>query len=236
MAISLAFTAGWAAPVAAEPPMRPLPASITGEAPSRTIYYQKNSKPAANTGIRTTDWQDPQPDSGTIPLPPSVLAVIERSKLDRIESRDLFALQSEAQIKKEILRESGGNSIYGQFPTDYKKLTDLEYKGRSFEPICKLVEPNFVCHRRLYFEEKNSERYAWELGPLQPITSTMCFLADLCTLPYHFGTRPCDRWECSAGKCLPGDPTPYLLYPVEFSVTGALLQAGTVVGLAALIP
>jgi hypothetical protein len=35
---------------------------------------------------------------------------------------------------------------------------------------------------------------------------------------------------------LPGDPTPYLLYPVEFSVTGALFQAGTIVGLAALIP
>lgn len=235
MAISLAFTAASAGPVAAEPPLKPLPASITGDTLSRTIYYQKNSSTPGRNGIRTTDWQDPQPDSGTIPLPPSVLAVIERSKLERIDRKDLFALKSESEINREIVRESGDKSIYGQFPTDYKK-SDLEFKGRSFEARCKLVEPNFVCHRRLYFEERNSERQAWELGPLQPITSTMCFLGDFFTMPYHFATRPCDRWECSAGKCLPGDPTPYLLYPVEFSASGGLWEAGVIIGLAALIP
>lgn len=164
-----------------------------------------------------------------------MLAGIKRVESGVVDPKDLFTLRSEATIQKEI-RDESGQSIYAQFPKDYEPLSKVAYAGRSFDPRVKYVEPNFVCHRRLYFEEKNSERQAWELGPLQPITSTLYFFKDLSSLPYNFGTRVCDRWECSAGKCLPGDATPYLLYPVEFSVTGALLQAGTVVGLAALIP
>jgi hypothetical protein len=200
------------------------------------MYYQKATGPAATaTNLRPTDWQDPQPDSATIPLPPSVLNVIKRSELESVDPKELFQLRTEAEIRKEVVAESGTQSIFGQFPK-YEPLTIVAFKGRSFEPFIKYVEPNYVCHRRLYFEEKNAERQGWELGPLQPITSTMYFLADFFALPYNFATRPCDRWECSAGKCMPGDPTPYLLYPVEFSVTGGLFQAGTIIGLAAIIP
>ena len=55
-------------------------------------------------------------------------------------------------------------------------------------------------------------------------------------LPYHIGTQPCRCYECSAGYCLPGDPVPYLLYPPELSLSGFLLEAGTVVSLAAIFP
>jgi hypothetical protein len=213
-----------------------LPSTVTGDSTSRTQHYQKSSAPTTHQPIRRTSFQDvTQPDPGSIPLPPSVLAGIRRVETGVVDPKDLFTLRSEATIQREIKEESG-QSIYAQFPKDYQALSTVAYAGRTFEARVKYVEPNFVCHRRLYFEEKNSERQAWELGPLQPITSTLYFLKDFTTLPYNFGTRVCDRWECSAGKCLPGDATPYLLYPVEFSVTGALLQAGTMVGLAAVIP
>ena len=94
----------------------------------------------------------------------------------------------------------------------------------------------FVCYERLYFEDKDSERYGWELGILQPLVSIGKFYSDVLMLPYNFGTRPCQRFEADAGYCLPGDPVPYLLYPVELSLSGALLEAGTAVGLAAIFP
>jgi len=198
------------------------------------MYYQKNSAPAPQPVVQPVKYQDQE--AGSIPLPPSVLGVIKRAEKEVIDPKELFSMKSEAQIDKAIVEESGPTSIYSQFPTYNRGFTTLQFAGRTFEPRVKYVEPSFVCHRRLYFEEKNAERQGWELGPLQPITSTLYFLKDYFTLPYNFGTRPCQRWECSAGKCLPGDPTPYLLYPVEFSVTGGLLQAGTVVGLAAIFP
>jgi hypothetical protein len=233
-AISLAVFGGLAAVANAEPPLRPLPANVAGQA-TRTMYYQKGTAPAPQASVRPVDFQDNQPDTG-ISLPPSVLAVIKRAQSEVIDPKDLFAMKSEAQIDKAIVDESGPTSIYSQFPTYNRAYMALEFVGRSFEPHLRSVEPNFVCHHRLYFEEKNAERQGWELGPLQPITSTLYFLKDYFSLPYNFATRPCQRWECSAGKCLPGDATPYLLYPVEFSVTGAMFQAGTVVGLAAIFP
>jgi hypothetical protein len=47
-------------------------------------------------------------------------------------------------------------------------------------------------------------------------------------LPYHLGTRPLQQYECSAGKCMPGDPTPFLVYPEEISLTGLAAEVGAV--------
>jgi hypothetical protein len=107
---------------------------------------------------------------------------------------------------------------------------------RHFEPMQLLAEPNYVCYNRLYFEDLNTERYGWDLGPIQPFVSAAKFYADLLALPYHFWTDPCRCYECSAGYCLPGDPVPYLIYPPEFSLTGLTAEAVTVVGLMAMFP
>ena len=48
--------------------------------------------------------------------------------------------------------------------------------------------------------------------------------------------EPCQRFECSAGYCLPGDPVPYLLYPLPLSITGTAAETGIVLGLAFAIP
>ena len=51
-----------------------------------------------------------------------------------------------------------------------------------------------------------------------------------------FAARPCQRYDTNYGKCLPGDPVPYLLYPTELSLTGGLTEAGVIVALFYLIP
>jgi hypothetical protein len=92
------------------------------------------------------------------------------------------------------------------------------------------IEPSFIVHRRLLFEQPNFDRHGWELGNLQPGISTLRFVYDVVALPYHSWTRPMQHWDSSAGKCLPGDSTPLFLYWEQLSFTGAVAQVGAVAG------
>ncbi len=72
------------------------------------------------------------------------------------------------------------------------------YAGRNWSPMQRLVEPGYVSYGRLLFEDKNSERYGWDLGVLQPFVSAGLFYCDLVKLPYHLATDPCRilRMQC----------------------------------------
>jgi hypothetical protein len=149
----------------------------------------------------------------------------------------LFRLESEAALD-ERMRQEGLNRIPRErinFPEE-PIVSREEYPGRHWPPMTELAEPNYVCYKRLLFEDKNAERYGWDFGILQPILSAAYFYADVVTLPYHLGTSPCRCYDCSSGLCLPGDPVPYLIYPPELSLTGALAEAGTVAAVLAIFP
>ena len=87
-----------------------------------------------------------------------------------------------------------------------------------------------------YFEQPNFERYGWDLGPITPFVSALTFYGDVAAFWYNFGKQPCQRYDCSAGWCLPGSPTPFLVYPPGLSVSGGLLEAGVIVALYAVFP
>jgi hypothetical protein len=139
----------------------------------------------------------------------------------------LFRRESEKEwrerIKQEARRRPTAQRII--FPEEIP-LTKEPYVPRQFPPLTETVEPAYVMHGRLYFEQRNFERYGWDLGILTPALNLGTFYKDMVLLPYHWWTRPCQRYETSAGKCLPGDPTPLYLYPFEWSVTGFVGQAG----------
>ena len=120
----------------------------------------------------------------------------------------LYRLESEADLQRRIIeegkqREPPEAEVAKSFPTDYQPLSNEAYSGRQFPPVTEYVEPHYVCYHRLYFEEKNTERYGWEIGFLQPAISAGYFYKDFFLLPYHFAMEPCQRFECSAGSCLP---------------------------------
>jgi hypothetical protein len=96
--------------------------------------------------------------------------------------------------------------------------------------MVKQVEPQYVIHKPLYFEQKNFERYGWDLGPMSPGVEALTFYYDVVMLPYHIGADVCHCLDTNAGKCLPGDPVPLLLYRERFSVTGLVFEAGAVFG------
>jgi hypothetical protein len=158
-------------------------------------------------------------------------------RLDPPDPLRLFQLESEQAWKQRIKLEAAGRSPRESvtFP-DEPVLTKEPYYGRNWPARCLSVEPNYVGYKRLLFEEKNSERYGWDLGPLGTVVSAGVFYKDIALLPYHLFTDPLRCYEYSTGYCLPGDPVPYLLYPPELSESGAVAEAAAVVALLAIFP
>lgn len=149
----------------------------------------------------------------------------------------LFRLESEAAMQLRMKNEAKTRKrgLRLTFPNEPILTTEM-YAGRNWPPQAIEAEPNFVNYHRLFFEEKNSERYGWDLGILSPVVSTLAFYGDVALLPYHAFTDPFRCSESSAGYCLPGDPVPYYLYPHELSATGAVAEVGTILALVAIFP
>lgn len=146
----------------------------------------------------------------------------------RISEKDVFD-----EIRGQARRKPGAARAI--FPEDTIISKD-KWMGRNWSPMIETVEPNYVGHGRLYFEQQNFERGGWDFGILQPMVSLGVFYADVITFPYQFWTRPMQRYDASAGKCLPGDPSPLFLYPPELSLTGLTAEGAGVVGLLVLFP
>ena len=206
--------------------------------PAQTFYYQKDAAAIAETVAHQVP---EQPKVGT-PVPPT--ATLPKSAINVTPPLvGQIRVWNEAELRQDIeaeVKRDNESEIFAKFPTDYEPMAKgpegqpLAYTRRSYPPSVEQVEPMFVCYGRLYFEDKNSERYGWELGILQPVISAGIFYGDILKFPYNVGTRPCQKFEADAGYCLPGDPVPYLIYPIELSLTGGLLEAGTFVGLSAI--
>jgi hypothetical protein len=147
-------------------------------------------------------------------------------------------LDSEADLQqrlrqKELDRTPGVK--FDGFPEEHAVSTE-QFQSRAWPSVVKYVEPNYVSYDRLYFEDRNSERYGWDLGLLQPFISAGYFYTDLALVPYRFFSEPCRCHDTSAGLCLPGDPVPYTLYPVGASVKGGMGEAAAIISLVLLFP
>lgn len=94
-----------------------------------------------------------------------------------------------------------------------------------------------LCHKPLYFEQRNLERYGHSTGPLtQPILSAAHFFSTLPVLPYRMGLRPPNECVYALGHYRPGNCAPYLVPAVPFTVRAGLSQAGAVVGTTYVLP
>jgi hypothetical protein len=152
----------------------------------------------------------------------------------RVESEENFDRRITQIVRQNPGTQTGlpDRAIFPEEPVVSRE----KFAPRSFPAASLLVEPNYVCYGRLYFQERNAERYGWDLGMVQPAVSAGVFFFDVATLPYHWGANLCKGPACSAGQCLPGDPVPYLLYPPELSLTGAVAEAGAIAGVLAVFP
>jgi len=148
----------------------------------------------------------------------------------------LFHLDSEAQLIERMRQERRKYKKEELTFPEQPVLSKDTYHGRAWPCTKMLVEPHYVCHGRLPCESLNFDRYGWEIGIFQPLVSAADFYKDVLLYPYHRFTDPCRCYECSAGKCLPGDPVPLLLYPPELSVSGAAAEVFAAGILTAIFP
>ena len=125
----------------------------------------------------------------------------------------LFRFESEQQVRRRI-RDELKEFKKVEFPPSSEAAPALQPVPRIWPYHSATAEPNYVCYKRLWFEQKNSERYGYDYGVLQPYISAGVFYTDLALLPLHWLTDPCRWYDCSAGRCLPGDSVPFLWNPV----------------------
>lgn len=150
-------------------------------------------------------------------------------------AEQLFRVESEDTLRRRILEEARqAKAQLPIFPT--APPSEGPFLGRFWPQTCTYAEPSYVCYGRLFFEQINSERYGWDLGPIHPLVSLGVFYFDVATLPYKLATAPCRCYECSSGYRLPGSPVPLLLYPPEWSVTGTVAEAAVIAALFLIFP
>ncbi len=209
------------------------PATLPGlpsEAPAVPKVFQPTPTPMASE-------QPPANDDTKSETLADYNIEVKPPTLDR-----LYRIDSEANLKRRLAEEIAKRPSKDTtkekaviFP-EYKPLTDEQYQQRQMGGLIKQIEPQYLVHGRLYCEELNAERYGWDLGVIHPFVSGAVALKDFALFPYNFATRPYQRFEASSGKCFPGDPVPFLLYPPEISIPGSALEAGVFLAAFAIVP
>ena len=116
-------------------------------------------------------------------------------------------------------------------------IDDRSFPRRDFVDTTVTWKASSACHKPLYFEDVQLERYGHEWGPIaQPVISTAHFFGDVLVLPYKMGIHPMNECQYSLGYYRPGSCAPWTIGPVPVSLRGALLQAKVVTGAALVLP
>ena len=93
------------------------------------------------------------------------------------------------------------------------------------------------CHKPLYFEDSNLERYGQSRGWLaDPFVSAAHFFVSLPVLPYKMGVEL--PWECvyPVGYYRPGSCAPWTVPAVPISLRGMAIEAATITGIVFVLP
>ena len=125
--------------------------------------------------------------------------------------------------------------------------------GNDYPCECRLEGPDFQprrfagttftwkaagnCHKPLYFEDWQLERYGHSHGGLaDPFISAAHFFVTLPVLPYKMGVEL--PWECvyPLGYYRPGSCSPWMVPAVPISLRGFAVEAATITGIVFLVP
>lgn len=144
---------------------------------------------------------------------------VEQLSINRISEADLAYLNKAWGLPREC------------------RIRQAKFRPRNWTPSQVRWTASGLCHKPLYFEEVNLERYGHTAGPaLQPVLSSAHFFVNIAFLPYKMGIHPPTECQYTLGYYRPGSCAPWVVPPVPLSLRGAVAQAATVSGLGLLIP
>ena len=215
--------------------------------PSRSVPQQRSFAPAPATLVSTRF----QPNSSTsqkqevqtVPVPDQYVKLPDRQNvflsydnLD-LEKAIMDRLREELRNEKKYTPDQEKYLVFPPLPVISPPGVAYVAKTTTYPRHLATLEPDYVVHRRLHFEERNAERQGWDLGPMQTLISAMYFWKDTLLLPQSLASGVVHGfWDTSAGKCLPGSPSPYYLYPPGLTLTGTLAEAAVVTGAVFVFP
>ena len=111
------------------------------------------------------------------------------------------------------------------------------FQPRRFASTTMTWKAAGYCHKPLYFEDWELERYGHSRGMfLDPFIAGAHFFVTLPILPYKAGMQA--PWECvyPLGYYRPGSCAPWTVPAVPYSARGFAVQGATVTGLVFLLP
>jgi hypothetical protein len=191
------------------------------------VEEMERDREMAKTPVRT--WHDRQGN------------VLATGRLTNMKRGRLLVLADDGQVVKLPFLELSDDDLcfvtaWWGVPTECT-LGDEAFPGRHWEPTTMTWKASGNCHKPLYFEEVQLERYGHTAGPIrQPVISGAHFFLNLVSLPYQAGINPPSECRYALGYYRPGNCAPWLVPPIPLSVRGGLWQAGVMVGGVALIP
>jgi hypothetical protein len=167
--------------------------------------------------------------------------VAENARLFRLKANELILLDAagaQKAIRFEDLSENDLCEIGDQWGIPVRcRLHEELYAGRDFTPTTFTWTASALCHKPLYFEQIELERYGHTPGPiLEAPMAGVKFAADLATLPYKMGINPPNECRYALGYYRPGNCAPWIIPPVPLSLRGAIFQATAVTGVSWIIP
>jgi hypothetical protein len=134
------------------------------------------------------------------------------------------------------IKPDAEQAVKGQLPPECP-LDKVAFVPRSWAQTDFAWTASALCHKPLYFEDLQTERYGHTWGPfLQPIFSAGHFFVNVPLLPYNMGVEPPGECIYTLGYYRPGSCAPYMLDPFPLSVRGALFEGGAATGLVFILP
>lgn len=116
-------------------------------------------------------------------------------------------------------------------------LGDEAYEPRTWLASTMTWKASALCHKPLYFEDVQLERYGHTPGPLkEPFLSGAHFFLNVAALPYKMAINPPNECQYALGYYRPGSCAPWLVPPIPLSLRGALAETGVIVGGIYVIP
>ena len=136
--------------------------------------------------------------------------------------------------KKNILE--GVTPKPGEFP-QWCSMGKDPFVPRSWPNTTFHWTASALCHKPVYFEDLQVERYGHTFGPwLQSVISGGHFFLSVPALPYAMGLFPPNECVYTLGYYRPGSCTPYVLDALPLSLRAILAEGGVWTGMVYLVP
>ncbi len=170
-------------------------------------------------------------------VPPSASTLESEEQQTQEDCNDSLAKLRTKTIGTVNLSIAVSGSEGQDFPFECSLDTGEWHAGRAWPQTTYLWKAAALCHKPLYFEDEQLERYGHSWPPCcQPFVSGAHFFTRLPVLPYCMGVEPPNECIYALGHYRTGSCAPYMCNPIPLSPRGALFQAGAAVGAAAVLP